>query len=185
MKKEPRREHHHLVRFVHNIGINKKYTTIALYALAVLCFALICIYFLLHPENYTSVFETLTGIVSPIFIGLIIAYLLNPFLEFFENVVFITKAQRTLRRARRGLLNSKLAYDQVRLKPTSTEKDIQAALERLDAAKRHFPMHGMAFLQKRSAKTMRLPRKQPRKRRVPLFTKSPRKIAPILCGHLL
>ena len=175
MKKEPRREHHHLVRFVHNIGINKKYTTIALYALAVLCFALICIYFLLHPENYTSVFETLTGIVSPIFIGLIIAYLLNPFLEFFENVVFITKAQRTLRRARRGLLNSKLAYDQVRLKPTSTEKDIQTALERLDAAKKALSDARDGVLAEKKRKNDAFAKKTAKKKTRPSFYKEPEK----------
>jgi predicted PurR-regulated permease PerM len=175
MKKEQRREHHHLVRFVHNIGINKKYTTIALYALAVLSFALICIYFLLHPENYTSVFETVSSIVSPIFIGLIIAYLLNPFLEFFENVVFISKAKRTLLRSRRGLLQSKLAYDQVRLKPTSTEEEIQAVLDRLNDARKKLADARVAVLAEKKRKDDSYAKKASKKKTRPTFYKEPAK----------
>ncbi len=56
--------------------------------LAVLLIALVCIlfYFLLfHIEYVSTLWNTLTGALTPIFIGLILAYLLNPLANFLQR----------------------------------------------------------------------------------------------------
>ncbi len=192
MKKESHREHHHLVRFAHNIGFNKKYTTIALYALLVLGFALVCIYFLLNQKSFTSFFHTLKGIISPIFSGLIIAYLLNPFLEFFEKVVFISKARRKLRSARRELCRSKLSYDQIRLKESSTEEQIDKALTRLKTARKQLADSRQAVKEEQDKKDAAYRKKQAKKKVRLSFYREPEKdrshpmrALSLLCTYIL
>ena len=85
MNKLPSREHRQLIRYSNDVGFNKRYTTIALYAIFVLLIGMICVYFLLNTEQYVSIFETIKGFVTPIFIGMMIAYILNPIMNFFEN----------------------------------------------------------------------------------------------------
>lgn len=135
MKKKTPHEHHHLVRLSNNVGFNKKYTTIAIYTLIVLLFAVVCVYFLLNNDRYTSIFDTLQGIVSPIFFGMLIAYILNPFLNFFENTVFISKAQRTLLKARKELFRAKLSFDQLRTCENTTADAMDKGTARLDRAR--------------------------------------------------
>ncbi len=135
MNKQPRREHRHLIRYSNDVGFNKRYTTIAIYAIFVLIIAMICIYFLLNTEEYTSIFDTIRNIITPIFAGMMIAYILNPFMEFFEKYVFISKTQRALLKARRELFQAKLAYDQQRKSEDATPETKDAALDRLQKAK--------------------------------------------------
>lgn len=175
MKKERHHEHHHLVRFAHNIGFNKKYTTIAIYALLVLAFALICVYFLLNQDSYASAFETVQGIISPIFTGLIIAYLLNPFLQFFENVVFISSARRRLLFARRELCLAKLTYDQVRLKETSTDEEKEKALARLQTAREKLATARQKVADEQAQKDTKYRKKMAKKKVRPSFYREPAK----------
>ena len=66
---------------------NKKNTTYAIYACGVILFAVLCIGFLVNRESYVGVFKGFfSDVISPIFYGLIIAYLLNPILKTFEKL---------------------------------------------------------------------------------------------------
>lgn len=94
-----------------NVGFNKKYTTIAIYAVLVILFAALLIYFLLSPERLDALFGALESIVSPILIGLILAYLIYPIFRFFEKKVFISRAERHKQQCRRILYKAKLRYD--------------------------------------------------------------------------
>lgn len=125
MKKPNGRKH--LFSFDQNVGFNKKYTTIALYAMLILVFGAICVYFLIHNDKYDSVFSTIQGIVFPIFTGMVIAYILNPIMKFFEEKIFISSAQRKLNKVRRKLFREKLAYDHLRTAPEQNQKAIDDA----------------------------------------------------------
>lgn len=129
MKKAPERKH--LFSFDQNVGFNKKYTTIAIYAMLILVFGAVCVYFLVNNDKYTSVFATIKGIVFPLFTGMVLAYILNPFLKFFEEKVFISSERRTLNKLRRKLFREKLAYDHLRNKSDGDETAVQKALETL------------------------------------------------------
>lgn len=135
MNKEPRREHRHLIRISNDVGFNKRYTTIAFYAILVLIIGVICVYFLMNTEQYVNIFDTLKSIITPIFTGMLIAYILNPCLNLFERYVFISKTQRALLKARRELMNAKLAYDQYRKTENSSPEKTEAAAARLEKAK--------------------------------------------------
>lgn len=135
LPKEPRREHKQLIRMSNDVGFNKRYTTIALYAVMVLIIGVICIYFLMNTDQYINVFHTIKNILIPIFVGMLIAYILNPCMRFFENHVFISKTQRALNTARRELMNAKLAYDQSRKCKNPDPQKIDTALNRLNKAK--------------------------------------------------
>lgn len=75
---------------------NKKYTTVAFYACLVILFAVICTYLLLSLDKgrFDSLSATLHSIISKIFIGAIIAYILDPIVCFFENWVFVRNETR-------------------------------------------------------------------------------------------
>ena len=78
---------------------NKKYTTIAIYACLVILFSIVCLYFVLHIESLSSVWNMFWSILRPITYGAVIAYVLNPVLKIFENKVIITKEMRAARKA--------------------------------------------------------------------------------------
>ena len=66
---------------------NKKNTTYAIYACGVILFAVLCIGFLVNRGSYLSVLNDIfMNVISPIFFGIIIAYLLNPILKAFEKI---------------------------------------------------------------------------------------------------
>lgn len=175
MNKEPRREHHHLIRISNDVGFNKRYTTIAFYAIIVLIFAVICVFFLLNTKQFSSIFDTIGSIITPIFSGMVIAYILNPCLELFENQVFITKTQRKLLRARRELFHAKLAYDQVRKNDTASDKEKNDAHLRLRIAKISLSIAYDAERSEKDAKTKKLHLKNAKKKSRPSFFPQPEK----------
>lgn len=67
------------------IDFNKKYTTIAVYAIIVFLVCLLLVVAAFKFESFKSVFVTVFGVLSPIIWGLVIAYLLNPIMQFFER----------------------------------------------------------------------------------------------------
>lgn len=75
---------------------NKKYTTIAFYACLVVLFAVVCVYFLLQlgEGRFSALANDLSGILLTIFIGAVIAYILNPIVNLFEYFVFVKNASR-------------------------------------------------------------------------------------------
>ena len=68
---------------------NKKYTTYAVYACGVVLFAILCVNFIVNHNSLTTVTDVLSEMFSPIFYGIIIAYLLNPILRMFEIKLFM------------------------------------------------------------------------------------------------
>lgn len=75
---------------------NKKYTTIAFYACLVVLFAVVCVYFLLQlgEGRFSALADDLSGILLTIFIGAVIAYILNPIVNIFEYFVFVRGSSR-------------------------------------------------------------------------------------------
>ncbi|MBQ8381919.1 MAG: AI-2E family transporter [Clostridia bacterium] len=191
MKKEPHHEHRHVVRSSHNVGFNKKYTTIALYALITLFIAAVFIFFLMNSEKCISVFEFFMSILSPILIGMLIAYLLNPCMSFFENVVFISKPRRTLRKARKKLFQTKLKFDSIRANEGSTEAGRDAAAQELAQARAELAAAKESVGAEIAARSAKYAKKTAQKNR-PSFHPEPAKDrshpmrgVSILCTYLL
>ena len=64
---------------------NKKNTTYAIYACIVILFAILCVAAVMNLEAVGGFFKKITSnIFTPIFLGVILAYLLNPLLRMFE-----------------------------------------------------------------------------------------------------
>lgn len=70
------------------INWNRKYTTIAVYTLIVVA---ICVIFNTCVNKFGDFMESLSwfgGVAAPVICGLVIAYVINPLMMFFENKVF-------------------------------------------------------------------------------------------------
>lgn len=67
---------------------NRKYTTIAVYALLVILFAVVCVFFFLNYNDFGKYISKIIAVFNPIFYGIIIAYLLNYAVKLFERSVF-------------------------------------------------------------------------------------------------
>lgn len=66
---------------------NKKYCQIAFYACLVILFAIICIFFFLKVD-VGGIFKKIFAVLKPILYGIIIAYILNRIVKFFETKIF-------------------------------------------------------------------------------------------------
>ena len=75
---------------------NKKYTTVALYACGLLAIAIVALALLLNIRSIANVFVSFFDVLRPIFYGLIIAYLCNPILKFWERTIFRRKKPRKM-----------------------------------------------------------------------------------------
>lgn len=67
---------------------NKKYTTIAAYALLVIAAAILFVVFIFRYDSIASGFSWIGEVLAPILIGIIIAYIINPLVCMFDNRVF-------------------------------------------------------------------------------------------------
>jgi predicted PurR-regulated permease PerM len=67
---------------------NKKYTTIAVYACLVIFFTVILINFMIQRDFVGDAFALIVSVLSPIIYGVVIAYLLNPIMMFFEKKAY-------------------------------------------------------------------------------------------------
>lgn len=86
------------------IDWNDRYTTIAVYAILLIVAAVLCISFFRNYGNLRGLTESVLSAMSPIFLGIVFAYLLNPLLRFFENKVFFRVGEKKNKhRARRAL----------------------------------------------------------------------------------
>ena len=76
------------------IDWNKKYTTIAVYAFLVILLSILCVFFFLNYSDFGGYIKKLLAVLSPVLLGILFAYLLNPVVRFFENkaFAFITNA---------------------------------------------------------------------------------------------
>ena len=67
---------------------NKKYTTVAVYSLIVIAIAVLFVVFVFRFESFADGFSWVGSVVAPVICGLIIAYVLNPLMMYFENKFF-------------------------------------------------------------------------------------------------
>lgn len=67
---------------------NKKYTTIAVYSLIVIFLSILFVVFIMQHGAISEKISWLLGVLAPIICGVVIAYLLNPLVMFFENKLF-------------------------------------------------------------------------------------------------
>lgn len=86
------------------INWNTKYTTIALYSFLVICSVMIFYLSLSQLEALLGKVSEVILVLQPFIMGVIIAYLLNFILKFYENVVFETKIFKKMKlKKKRGL----------------------------------------------------------------------------------
>ncbi len=82
---------------------SRKYTVIAIYALAVLLLGVGFVFVCLHHDTVGGFFSKFFRVCAPLLYGALLAYLLNPLMMLFENKVFRKKSEtdglsRTARR---------------------------------------------------------------------------------------
>ena len=70
------------------LNFNKKYTTIAIYACLVIVFAMLCVYFVINDTAVSNISAKVNDFMTPILVGLLITYLVNPIYNFFDRRVF-------------------------------------------------------------------------------------------------
>ena len=92
------------------IDKNKKYLTISMYAAAILAITIAVVLIGINFPTVKNIFNKFSTIVSPILIGLIISYICNPIMGFYENKLFTfrTKTQTGVKVKR--ILSIVLAY---------------------------------------------------------------------------
>ncbi len=67
---------------------NTKYTTIAVYTLIVVVISILFVVFIFKYDTFAGKLSWIIGILAPIIIGLVTAYILNPLMMLFENKLF-------------------------------------------------------------------------------------------------
>ena len=66
---------------------NKKYATIALYAFIVIFCVVFCIFLFLDFNTFGRYVSKILSVFNPVFYGILITYLLSPFVNFYERTV--------------------------------------------------------------------------------------------------
>ncbi len=122
---------------------NKKYSTIAFYACLVVLFAVVCVYFLLgiDKNRYSDLFSKIQNILLKLLIGAVVAYILNPIVNFFEHWVFVKRSERHIIIDRRKLARAKgenmslvQMFDEAgKLYEIHRREDYEAAVEKFKA----------------------------------------------------
>lgn len=67
-------------------------------SLPIIAIIFIALYFIVNLANVKSFVDKFNAILSPIFVGLVIAYLLNPIFRLFENKIFSWKKDNVVKR---------------------------------------------------------------------------------------
>ena len=70
------------------VNWNKKYTTIAVYALMVIIISVLFVMFVFRIESFKQTFSWVGQIGAPIICGVVIAYILNPLMVWLETKMF-------------------------------------------------------------------------------------------------
>lgn len=89
--------------------IEKKYLKIGAIALGVIIIGLLFNYTLEHRTQYEEFKAVIKGTLSPIIIGFVMAYLLNPVLKFFERFLFTPFAKLIFRGVNKEVKQKKLS----------------------------------------------------------------------------
>ena len=85
-------------RFSKLVENRKLIYTLAALAGGILCVVIICYMFLSNLDRFGGFFEGVARVLSPLIIGLILAYIIDPVAKFFENKVFVKMKREKLRR---------------------------------------------------------------------------------------
>ncbi len=67
-------------------------------SLPIFAITFLVLYFIVNLTNFSTFIDKMNAILSPIFIGLVIAYLMNPIFKFFENKVFRWEKDTSIKR---------------------------------------------------------------------------------------
>lgn len=87
-----------------NFKKNEKYAAIAFYSFVAICACALVVLGILNFSYIRVFLSKLSAVFAPFTYGLIIAYICNPVMKFFENKVFVFKnAKNPHRKLRRGL----------------------------------------------------------------------------------
>lgn len=70
------------------INWNRKYTTIAVYALSVIIVTILFVKFVFNLDSFKQTFSWVGGVAAPLIWGITIAYILNPLMMYLENKIF-------------------------------------------------------------------------------------------------
>ena len=70
------------------INWNKKYTTVAIYALTVIIVSILFVVFVFKFDSFKQTFSWVGKIIAPIICGIVIAYILNPLMMWLEKKMF-------------------------------------------------------------------------------------------------
>lgn len=84
-------------------GQTKKYAHIGVVAFFVIAAAVLLVFIFLRFDEFTDFLSGVFGAMSPVIVGIVMAYLLNPFMSFFENGLsrVICKHARKITRAKK------------------------------------------------------------------------------------
>lgn len=70
------------------INWNRKYTTVAVYALSVIIVSVLFVVFVFKYDSFKDTFSWVGGVAAPLICGVVIAYILNPLMMWLENKIF-------------------------------------------------------------------------------------------------
>ena len=70
------------------VNWNRKYTTVAVYALTVIIISVLFVVFVFKFDSFTQTFSWVGQIGAPIICGVVIAYILNPLMVWLETKIF-------------------------------------------------------------------------------------------------
>lgn len=68
--------------------VSEKYTVIAVYAFAVIALSILLVFFCMNFSVVISYVNKILAILSPVIYALVITYLMNPLVSWFEKRVF-------------------------------------------------------------------------------------------------
>lgn len=90
--------------------LQNKYFLISLYTVITIAISALIIYFIFNFNNIASLIGKLFSILSPIFVGFVIAYLINPVVNIFEKKVFLFKKSKKDRTRLKRVLSMLCSY---------------------------------------------------------------------------
>ena len=74
-----------LIRDRRNVSLWKKYGGIGVMAFLVIAAAVLLIFILIRSEDFSDVVSGIKSALTPVLVGIVLAYLMNPLMVFFEN----------------------------------------------------------------------------------------------------
>jgi|GEM_PF-41702 len=82
-------------------GNTKKYVTIGLTAFTVLAASIFLVFCFVQKEDFSYLFDGIKSALAPVFVGAVLAYIMNPLMSFFERKIshFLMKRVRKKKRA--------------------------------------------------------------------------------------